>query len=134
MDKYVTVSLSCHISSLEHLGRNGLLASAREGQNYVGGIFDYERRPNMPSQIVSRIRDIVVTATSVDVALGRFEREQPRDSAQGSNSRGSLRIVSGLAENTNSIICDGSSEPETANGCPVLQGCRDHQPRGTHAQ
>jgi hypothetical protein len=38
----------------------------------------------------------------------------------GGNSRGSLRIVSGLAENTNSIICDGSSEPEAANGCPVL--------------
>src|SRR5258708_7449207 len=37
-----------------------------------------------------------------------------------SSSRGSLRIVSGLAENTNSIFCDGSSEPETANGCLVL--------------
>ena len=35
-------------------------------------------------------------------------------------SRGSLRIVSGLAENTNSIFCDGSSESETANGCLVL--------------
>jgi len=35
------------------------------------------------------------------------------------NSRGSLRIVSGLAENTNSIFCDGSSEPGVANGCPV---------------
>jgi hypothetical protein len=41
---------------------------------------------------------------------------------KGSNSGGSLRIVSGLAENTNSIFCDGSSEPETANGCPVLHG------------
>ena len=40
---------------------------------------------------------------------------------EGSNSGGPLRIVSGLAENTNSIICDGSSEPEAANGCPVLQ-------------
>ena len=30
-----------------------------------------------------------------------------------SHSRGSLRIVSGLAENTNSIFCDGSSESET---------------------
>jgi hypothetical protein len=78
------VSLSCHISSLEHLGRNGLLASARKGQNYVGGIFDYERRPNTPSQNVSRIRDIVVTATSVDVALGRVEREQARDRASES--------------------------------------------------
>src|ERR1700740_2157331 len=41
---------------------------------------------------------------------------------EGASSGGSLRIVSGLAENTNSIICDGSSEPETANGCPVLHG------------
>jgi hypothetical protein len=39
----------------------------------------------------------------------------------GGDSRGSLRIVSGLAENTNSIFCDGSAEPEAANGCPVLQ-------------
>jgi hypothetical protein len=38
----------------------------------------------------------------------------------GGDSRGSLRIVSGLAENTNSIFCDGSQEPEAANGCPVL--------------
>jgi len=38
----------------------------------------------------------------------------------GGDSRGSLRIVSGLAENTNSIFCDGSSEAEAANGCPVL--------------
>jgi hypothetical protein len=37
-----------------------------------------------------------------------------------SNSRGSLRIVSGLAENTNSIFCDSSPELEAANGCPVL--------------
>jgi hypothetical protein len=37
-----------------------------------------------------------------------------------SHSRGSLRIVSGLAENTNSIFGDGPSEPETANGCLVL--------------
>jgi hypothetical protein len=41
---------------------------------------------------------------------------------EGANSGGSLRIVSGLAENTNSIICDGSSELETANGCLVLHG------------
>jgi hypothetical protein len=35
--------------------------------------------------------------------------------------RGPLRIVSGLAENTNAIICDSSSELEAANGCPVLR-------------
>src|ERR1700757_2433163 len=40
---------------------------------------------------------------------------------EGRHSGGSLRIVLGLAENTNSIIGDGSPEPETANGCPVLQ-------------
>ena len=33
-----------------------------------------------------------------------------------------ITFVSGLAENTNSIICDGSCEPEAANGCPVLHG------------
>jgi hypothetical protein len=35
---------------------------------------------------------------------------------EGGDSGGSLRIVSGLAENTNSIFCDGSTEPEAANG------------------
>jgi hypothetical protein len=29
-------------------------------------------------------------------------------------------MVSGLAENTNSIFCDGPFRPETANGCLVL--------------
>ena len=48
--------------------------------------------------------------------------------------RGSLRIVSGLAENTNSIFCDSSSELEAANGCPVLLESRNHQPRGERAQ
>jgi hypothetical protein len=38
------------------------------------------------------------------------------------NFRGSLRIVSGLAENPNSIFCDSSSGLEAANGCPVLLG------------
>jgi hypothetical protein len=40
----------------------------------------------------------------------------------GGNSRGSPRIVSGLAENPNSIFGADSSESQTANGCPVLQG------------
>jgi hypothetical protein len=39
----------------------------------------------------------------------------------GGNSRGSLRFVSGLAENTNSIFCADSLESQTANGCPVLE-------------
>ena len=50
------------------------------------------------------------------------------------NFRGPLRIVSGLAENTNSIFCDSSSELEAANGCPVLRGAgttsREAQLRG----
>jgi len=37
------------------------------------------------------------------------------------NFRCLLRIVSGLAENTNSIFCADSSESQTANGCPVLR-------------
>ena len=40
---------------------------------------------------------------------------------QEGNFRCHLRIVSGLAENTNSIFCDSSSELEAANGCPVLR-------------
>jgi hypothetical protein len=32
-----------------------------------------------------------------------------------------LRVVSGLAEDTHSIICEGP-EPEAANGCLVLHG------------
>ena len=36
-------------------------------------------------------------------------------------SRGSLRVVSGLAVNTHSIFCDGHQRPEAANGCPVLR-------------
>ena len=47
--------------------------------------------------------------------------------------RGSLRFVSGLAENTHSIFCDSSSELETANGCPVLRGAGTTS-RGTSAQ
>src|SRR5258706_16447956 len=45
-------------------------------------------------------------------ASGRIQQEGKIGSTR--------RIVSGLAENTNSIFCDGSSEPETANGCLVL--------------
>ena len=46
-------------------------------------------------------------------------------------SRGSLRIVSGLAENTNSIFGEGSSEPETANGCLVLPSAGTNAERHT---
>jgi hypothetical protein len=38
------------------------------------------------------------------------------------NFRCPFRIVSGLAENTNSIFGADSSESQTANGCPVLPG------------
>jgi hypothetical protein len=45
-----------------------------------------------------------------------------------------LRIVSGLAENTNSIFCEGSSEPETANGCLVLPSAGTDAERHTVAR
>jgi hypothetical protein len=45
------------------------------------------------------------------------------------HSGGSLRIVSGLAENTNSIFCDSSPELEAANGCLVLRE-QEPMPRG----
>ena len=47
-------------------------------------------------------------------AVGRLGEE--------GNFRGPFRIVSGLAENTDSIFCDSSSELEAANGCPALRG------------
>ena len=34
-------------------------------------------------------------------------------------------MLAGHAENTNSIIYEGSREPEAANGCPVLLESRD---------
>src|SRR5439155_22366090 len=49
-----------------------------------------------------------------------------------SNSRGSLRIVSGLAENTDSIFCDGPQGSETVNGCPVLR--RQEHRREAHVR
>src|ERR1700758_138788 len=51
-----------------------------------------------------------------------------------SPSRGSLRIVSGLAENTNSIFGDGPSRPETANGCLVLPSAGTDAERHTVAR
>jgi hypothetical protein len=51
----------------------------------------------------------------------------------GGNSRGSLRIVLGLAENTNSIFCDGSR----ARGSKWMSGSartQEPQPRGKRAQ
>ena len=47
--------------------------------------------------------------------------------------RASPRIVSRLAENTNSNFGDGSSELETANGCPVLKQWH-HLPSSESAQ
>src|SRR5262249_30086493 len=43
-----------------------------------------------------------------------------------------LRIVSGLAEHTHSIFCDGPQGSETVNGCPVLRR-QEPSPRGTPA-
>jgi len=57
----------------------------------------------------------------------RLAKESGRQ-GEGAHSGGSSRVVSGLAEITNSIICDGSQQPEAANGCPVLLESRDHPP------
>src|SRR5439155_11439647 len=43
-----------------------------------------------------------------------------------------LTWMSGLAENTHSIFCDGPHGPETVNGCPVLRR-QEPPPRGTRA-
>jgi|GEM_PF-370656 len=74
-------------------------------------------------------------------AWGRTQRSHSAQAARScrlpterrrSNSRGSLRIVSGLAASTDSIFCDGLQGPETANGCPVLRR-QEPLPRGTSA-
>lgn len=58
---------------------------------------------------------------------GRCRLAMCRASAR-SNPRGSQRIVSGLAENTNSILGENLPRPETANGCLVLPSA------GTYAE
>jgi hypothetical protein len=53
--------------------------------------------------------------------------------SEGANySGGSLRIVSGLAENTNSIFCDGPCGPRQQMDVRFCES-RNHQPRGTSA-
>jgi hypothetical protein len=52
----------------------------------------------------------------------------------GGNSRGSLRNVSGLAVNTNSIFCDGPRGLRQQMDVRFCTGCRNHQPRGIRAQ
>jgi hypothetical protein len=47
-------------------------------------------------------------------------------------SRGSLRIVSGLAVNTNSIFCDGPRGQRQQMDVRFCES-RNHQPRGMHA-
>jgi hypothetical protein len=47
-------------------------------------------------------------------------------------SGGSLRIVSGLAVNTNSIFCDGHHGLRQQMDVRFC-GSRNHQPRGIHA-
>jgi len=47
-------------------------------------------------------------------------------------ARGSLRIVSGLAENTNSIFCDGPRGPRQQMDVRFCES-RNHQPRGMRA-
>jgi hypothetical protein len=53
--------------------------------------------------------------------------------SEGANySGGSLRIVSGLAENTNSIFCDGPRGPRQQMDVRFCEE-QDHQPRGNNA-
>jgi len=53
--------------------------------------------------------------------------------SEGANySGGSLRIVSGLAENTNSIFCDGPRGPRQQMDVRFCES-RNHPPRGTNA-
>jgi hypothetical protein len=48
------------------------------------------------------------------------------------SSRGSLRFVSGLAVNTNSIFCDGHQGLRQQMDVRFCES-RNHQPRGTNA-
>src|SRR5437868_9253358 len=82
------------------------------------GLSPFEKTPPEAQNLMQR----------ADCQVLRLPTERRR-----SNSRGSLRIVSGLAENTHSIFCDGPQGPETVNGCPVLRR-QEPPPRGTHAR
>ena len=53
-------------------------------------------------------------------AIAAAKKKNDRMGA-GKIADGLLGIVSGLAANTDSIFGDGSLEPETTNGCPVLR-------------
>jgi hypothetical protein len=53
--------------------------------------------------------------------------------SDGGNSSGSLRFVSGLAENTNSIFCADSSESSDSKWMSGSAESRNHKPRGTTA-
>jgi hypothetical protein len=59
--------------------------------------------------------------------LPECERRKPNPSLD------SPLTVSGLAENTNSIFCEGPRGPEAGNGCPVLR-TQGPQPRGTRCE
>ena len=53
--------------------------------------------------------------------------------SDGGNSRGSLRFVSGLAENTHSIFCAESLESSDSKWMSGSAESRNHQPGGTTA-
>ena len=67
---------------------------------------------------------------SPNTKVQESDREEPCSTPEATDERmldalhlqrlAPLRIVSGLAENTNAIFSAHSSEPQTANGCPVL--------------
>src|ERR1035438_10481430 len=80
--------------------------------------------PTLPACLNAKSRRSTRCCEKLNSAVRLIQRttsEAPQRPDEG-NFRCHLRIVSGLAENTNSIFCDSSLELEAANGCPVLQG------------
>ncbi len=92
-------------------GNRATLAVARKMVAYLLAV-DREQRDFIPAEDAGlrqpegcrRTKNRMNNAQTARSCILPTERRR-------SNSRGSLRIVSGLAENTNSIFCDGSSEP-----------------------
>ncbi len=90
---------------------------ARSGSQESGLRACREVQPNGSGLKTFPNKETAKTSGFIDAQAARSRRSRL---GEGTSSRGPLRIVSGLAENTNSIICDDSLESEAANGCPVL--------------
>lgn len=69
---------------------------------------------------------LVKVSTTIQVQDSSMRRlPGPAETGRGdegrSDFRGSLLVVSGLAENPHSIFCEESKDSKAANGCPVLR-------------